>query len=930
MSEREAGDSGLGTSDSAARRYAVDPARNVVLEASAGTGKTRVLVERYVNLLLAGVAPDHILAITFTRKAAAEMRQRIVERLREASRTSQLDAGRWRDLRERLGDIGISTIDAFCLSLLREFPLEAGVDPGFDLADDTQVARLVEEALDAALRICRVRARDEDDVALVFAQLGERRLRAGLAALLSRRLVAPHVLRRFLQSGPRDLTPSRVCHDAGDRLRGVFIGLPGGLAGLRGFLRDGPMHHPAFAMMATDVEAMCAADLAPDAFDSRAQQAAFRILVDRLRGYFLTQQGEPRKAKFTGTVYNADDCDSPAAWKRHREQAAAFAPAVADAVRAFRRDLNAVLSRGVWRIFAVSLTMYQRALDEHGLLDFSGVLERAVDLLKQMEEFAQSRYRLEARYQHVLVDEFQDTSRAQWELVAQLVRSWGEGLGAAADAIAPSIFIVGDRKQSIYGFRDAEVAVLDDAAGFIEGLRPDSQSRQAITQSFRAVPALLAFVNDVFGDINQAEGQNTQARRDRFRYDESDRFPLAVRLEADATGTADTDPTRESALGLVVGATVREAADAVADEIVRLLASATVRDRQTGLARRATQADIGILFRSRDSHREFEAALERRHVSTYVYKGLGFFEAEEIQDVVALLRFLADPSSDLRAAALLRSRLIRLSDAGVMHLGPALAAAIVARTPPGALAMLADDDCAVLVKSREAVARWLSWVDRMTPTELLDAVLRDAAYHYELRGPRRLQARENLKKLRGLVRRIQNRGYATLARIAEHLDRLAVGDESNAAIDAVDAVSLMTVHAAKGLEFPIVFVVNVSRGAGGPRAPIRVAFDAANEPSVAIADYQSEADEDVPAREREELKRLLYVALTRARERLYISATLKDGACKPGRGSLGEVMPKSLVAVLAAASSGNTVTWTSSSGHAHVFAVGATPAALSS
>jgi ATP-dependent helicase/nuclease subunit A len=99
------------------------------------------------------------------------------------------------------------------------------------------------------------------------------------------------------------------------------------------------------------------------------------------------------------------------------------------------------------------------------VLDFSGVLERAVELLRQMEEFSQSRYKLEARYQHVLVDEFQDTNRAQWELVSLLVRSWGEGFGASEGALRPSIFVVGDRKQSIYGFRDAEVAVLDEAAG---------------------------------------------------------------------------------------------------------------------------------------------------------------------------------------------------------------------------------------------------------------------------------------------------------------------------------------------------------------------------------------------------------------------------------------------------------------------------------
>src|SRR5205085_4702987 len=174
--------------DQAARSASVDPSRNIILEASAGTGKTRVLVERYVNLLRAGIEPDHILAITFTRKAAAEMRARIIERLREASRQSELDLRRWRELKDHLGDIAISTIDAFCLSLIREFPLEADVDPGFELADDTEVPRLVAESLDQTLRISRVRAREDDDVALVFAQLGERRIREGLATLLDRRL----------------------------------------------------------------------------------------------------------------------------------------------------------------------------------------------------------------------------------------------------------------------------------------------------------------------------------------------------------------------------------------------------------------------------------------------------------------------------------------------------------------------------------------------------------------------------------------------------------------------------------------------------------------------------------------------------------------------------------------------------------------------
>lgn len=888
--------------DAPARAAAVDPAENVVLEASAGTGKTRVLVERYVNLLRAGVEPDHILAITFTRKAAAEMRQRIIERLREASRLSEFDAGRWRDIQGRLGDIAISTIDAFCLSLLREFPLEADVDPGFDLADDTQVPRLVSESLDAAFRICRGVAAADEDVALVFAQLGERRLRAGIAALLARRLVAPEVLRRYLARGPRDLTAAVACRNAAARLRDLFGSVRGGLDA---FLDDGPIRHPQFAMLAADVRSLAGGESPLSGPDT------FRNFVDRLRAYFLTQGGDPRGRNFTGTIFKADDCRTPDAWRRHRQAAGEIAPAVADAIRGFRRDLNVVMSRGVWRIFAIALQQYERTLDDHGVMDFAGVLDRAVRLLRDLDEFAESRLRLEARHRHVLVDELQDTSRAQWDLVLQLVRSWGEGLGAAADAIPPSIFVVGDRKQSIYGFRDADVSVVDEAAVFIEGLRPGGQPRQAITVSFRSAPSILAFVNDVFDAIVRG-APSAADRKDAFRYDDRDRFPIA----GDAAG---------GGLGVIVGATVQEAAERVADEIVSLLSGSIVRDRLTGLRREAKPADVAVLFRSRDSHRDFEAALDRRGVPTYVYKGLGFFESDEVQDVVALLRYLADPMSDLRASAFLRSRIVRLSDGAIAALGPRLAGAILDPDPPVPRAGIDAEDREVLRALRPAVGRWLAEVDRRTPVELLEDVLRETAYALEIRGARRHQARENLKKLRAMIRRAQNRGYATLARIADHLDQLAVGDESNAAIDAVDAVSLMTVHAAKGLEFPIVFVVNMTRGTGGVRPPIRVSTEAAGEASVSIADYQSEADEDASARDREETKRLLYVALTRARDRLYLSAMLKDGKFRPGNGSLAQVLPDGLKDLFVAAAADAAPVW-QGAGARHLFSSPRPPA----
>jgi ATP-dependent helicase/nuclease subunit A len=888
--------------DEDARRVAVDPRENVVLEASAGTGKTRVLVERYLNLLRAGVEPANILAITFTRKAAAEMHERIVQRLREEARLSADGRTRWRDLRDRLGEIAVSTIDAFCLSLLREFPLEANLDPGFDVADETEVPRLVELALDRTLRACVGRAPHEPELALILAQLGTSKARVGLAHLLSRRLVARGALERFLARGPRDLTIERACERALKELRLVLDTLPGGL---ERFLADGPVRHPKFQLLARTLRRL--PDLGP------SDAAAVRAALDRVRDHFLTQEGRPRRDRIH--PYSAEHATSGDRWRRHRQAVTGIASSVSRVLDLFDHDLNAILARAARAMFAIAEREYRRALDERSVLDFADLVDRALHLLGQMDEFAQSRFRLESRYHHVLVDEFQDTSRAQWALVAKLIQSWGEGFGLVHDApLQPSIFIVGDRKQSIYRFRDAEVAVMDDAAAFIEGLRPEGRARRSIRQSLRAGPRLLAFVNDVFHEVRKAEG-----RRGAFRFDETDRFPVH---DVSAAPHASAEPV----LGLTAASDPEGCAAAVADEIVRLCREETVRDRQTGLTRATRPSDIAILFRSRVSHREFEEALETRGVAAYVYKGLGFFDADEIKDLAALLRYLADPTSDLRAAALWRSRLFRLSDGGLLRLAPGLAAALAAPSVPAAAAALSSEDRAVLELARASVARWLALVDRVPLADLFDQMIADSAYAFELRGPRRAQAWENVKKLRSLVRRIQNRGYATLARIAEFLDCLHAGDESNAVIDALEAVNLMTVHASKGLEFPVVFVVNLSKGVGAPPPPVRVVDDAGEEPLVAVGRYVSDtqADDEEKMQDTEETKRLLYVAFTRARDRLYLASVLKDGEFHAGPGSLGSVMPASLARVVESAGGGpglSRVEWVSASGRPHVFRV---------
>jgi len=888
--------------DAASRAAAADPRQNVVLEASAGTGKTSVLVGRYLNLLRAGVDPANILAITFTRRAAAEMRQRIVDELRSAAAGSEDARRRWLSLRERLGELSISTIDAFCYALLREFPLEADVDPGVEMADETEVARLGDEAIDHALSIGAALRTSSPELTLLFTELATPRLRVGLAYLLAHRLEAPAAVERFLRTaGPVDADGALA--EAFDRIVAIFRTVEGGI---EGFLQSGPLGHPRFRLFSTDLRRLMSA--AP------RSEALMRSVLEEARRYFLTRAGVPRQRL---SDFRSGHWRDETLRRRHGRSVREMAPAVRDAMTRLDERVNHVLVAGLSRLGAITVSRYRQRLAERGLVDFPEALARAVSLLERMEEFSQSRFRLEARYHHLLIDEFQDTSWPQWQLISLLIDSWGEGAGLVAEGpLAPSIFVVGDRKQSIYGFRDADPAILGTAGRRIAALRQEATVRQAIATSFRSVPALLAFVNDVF-DAVPKEPRHGEG----FTFGPADRFastPVERAIAGDRA-LATADPAHEPVLGLVAAGDADEAARAVAQEIGRLVGTAVVRDRVTGVHRPVEPADIAVLFRSRESHREFEQAITASGVQTYVYKGLGFFDTDEVKDLSGLVRFLARPASSLRAAAFLRSRFVRVSDQTIRRLAPDLAGALTGAASPPAEAV-DPEDRDVLEAARRSVRRWLAVVDCLPPAELIDRILSETAYAFELAGSHRAQARENVKKFREIVRRIQNAGYASLDRLAAHVDRLSTGDESNATLDAARAVHLMTIHAAKGLEFPIVFLVNLGRGSSAVPSPLRVVSGRGErEPLVAVAGALARADDEERWREREETKRLLYVAMTRARDRLYLSSLLKDGAIRHPRGSLVDVLPEGLRILFETvwASNPEEVQWHGPSGRVH-------------
>ena len=884
--------------DSDASKNAIDPGRNVVVQASAGTGKTWVLVERYHKLLQVEVDPANILCLTFTRQAAAEMRARVVNKLREDESVDGKQ--RWQRLQDKLGDFNIDTIDAFCHALLREFPLEADLEPGFRIADETEIHRFTEDALDRVMQQAPRIAQQDSDVALTLAEMTAPQLRKSLSKELRRRIDSRKTQGLFGTKGRR--TAEQVEEATRRALQEFFQRLPGGV---ERFVKEGPIGHPRFAMLAHDLSRLSDID--------RLTGAQLRSLLERVEWHFLTlpPQRTARKQRWREKDYSVDMFPSPEDRDSHWEvvkESGKRPHNIQKVSQDFRAGLNGVQARGFCHLFSITEKAYCQSLERHGTLDFPELQDRALKLLRQMDEFARSRYRLEARYHHVLIDEVQDISQAQWDLVKLLTESWGEGLGVSLE---PSIFAVGDRKQSIYKFRNANAQVFDDVVRHISQLRAEQDVTMSIKKSFRSVRPLLNFVNDLCDELQDEE------RFDAFKYEPDDHFQIKPLTSDD----------HQLSLGLAIADEEGPCAVAVAQEIQRLLHDGEVRDKKSGKLRPVQPDDVGILFRSRASHRKFERALADQGIPAAVYKGMGFFEADESKDLLALIRFLADPASDLRTAAFLRSGFVRLSDGALQNLAPHLASALVAPVSPKQISRLDNHDRRILEQIRSAVATWLKLVDRVPAADLIDRILQEAAYVYEVPQTRVTQALENIKKMRSMVRRIQNRGYATLARIADHLDTLSMDDESNAIVEALDSVQLMTIHAAKGLEFPIVFLVNLSRGTGGGHGTrVRVVpAHGDRDPSVSVGEYKTAEDEDETVSNKEETKRLLYVATTRARDYLYFSSTLDEGVVKGRSGSIAQVLPETFLSVCERAAQApeteDTVQWTVKGKGTHSFRV---------
>ena len=747
----------------------------VFVSAGAGTGKTKVLVERFARAVCdEGIDVESILVITYTEKAAGELRSRIRAGLVERGRP---------DLARELDGAWISTIHGFCHRLLRSHPFAAGVDPRFRVLDENQGRVLRGEAFAAALTtFC---ATDDPARLRLLAVYGADGLRRMLTGVYE-----------TLRSAGRELV--------------LELGEHPGLAARVDEFREA---------------ARC---LTEDAGSGDAQRETARQAV----AYLETDVTADRLFDLGDLRLRGERAASYEEARRRLEQTALDELASAD------RDLLQELLAG----FA---SAYQDAKDRESALDFEDLQLRARDLLRDDEAI---RGREQLRFRSIMVDEFQDTNRLQCELIDLISRGPGDD----------ERFFVGDEFQSIYGFRHADVQVFRERreqAG--EGVLP-------LTMNYRSRPEVLAVVNHLFGADFGDEFQPLSASGD---------FPDPVfgapveLLVTDKSTYSGTDVHWR-----------RGEARAIAHRIRDLIAAGD-----------ATAGKIAVLFAAGTDAEWYEEELRALGVTTYRSTGRGYFGQQQVVDLLAYLRLLRNRYDDEALVSVLASPLVGISNDGLVLLRRAapkrpLFVALERELPE----TFPDRDAQLLRAFRQRYDRLTAALARLSLERLCERIISE--HDYDLAVLARWDGRRryaNLRKLARLARSYEElRGPDVEGFVRFVRDQEAVGARELEAVaeeEGGDAVRLLTIHAAKGLEFKVVVVADAGRDKAPPAAHeilalsdgrfgFRVADPITSKPRGAYA-YDA-VQEARKAEDRAERLRLYYVAMTRAIDRLIISGSI--------------------------------------------------------
>ncbi|MGZ4287860.1 MAG: UvrD-helicase domain-containing protein [Solirubrobacteraceae bacterium] len=817
------------------QRYAIDRREgDLLLDAAAGSGKTSVLVERFVRSVLEdGVAVEAILTITFTEKAAAEMRDRIRARLRALGAD---DAARATE------GAFISTIHGFCARVLRAHALAAGLDPLFVVLDEPEAARIADAAFDEALEDL---ARNEPGGVDLIAAYTPGALRNGIQSLHDELRSRGELLPSLPAIPPLDDGELAAARDA---LAAAATGLAGELAGI-----DDPGVRV--------VEAMERIARCREALEDEDEEVPWPGELDR----WSLPGGN-------GAALTTPACAS-----------------YAEALARLRATYEHHWAQGVHALLGRLLRgygeRYARRKRESSGVDFEDLELLTRELLRSDSELRE-RYR--DRFEQIMVDELQDTNAVQLELVELIARG--------------NLFTVGDAQQSIYAFRHADVELFERRGAELA----EVGARATLQTNFRSRPEILRALNATFEPLLGSHFTPlVPGRKDPAAHD-----PRVEALIADKG--ADWNPD-----GLAAPWRLAEA---------RVLSARVAEVLDDGAAAR----DVVVLTRATTDLRVYERALEARGIPTYVIGGRGYWAHPQVVDLVAYLRALANPRDEEALYTVLASPLVGISVDALVVLAAAGRAGDrdpwwVIREPEGRLDELRADDLSKLT----AFAQWFAGERAAAARSGIEQCIERAVAltGYDLAvlampgGQRRLA---NVRKLMRLAREHEAASGGELRGFLEVVEgRSGEGGpsgsrESEAPVEgeALDAVRLMTIHRAKGLEFEIVCVADLGRGPRWRAELMRVGRDGRfglrlAQPGTARREsalhYKALGDEQQQADAREE-RRLFYVAMTRAKERLIVSGAAKLDAWQSSGGPIAWLGPALLGDIDAAIEQGSGVT----------------------
>jgi ATP-dependent helicase/nuclease subunit A len=818
---------------------------SVVLSSGAGCGKTHVLTERYLAHLREGAEVGQIVAITFTERAARQMRARIrkavVGHLRGAPTDEEAET--WARHLRALETAPISTIHAFCGTLLRQYAVEAGLDPRFDVLEEVLSINLEAEATTACLQLTLTAQADVgEDLRQLVLLYGWRAVVEGVVHLLHawdeipwrRWLARPvgQIAADWVRLARSEVLPRHLAHLL--QARPALTKVP-----------DLLRRHPPQPGPMTDNVNLLLREL-PRLGEAADLPAAVKQLTEAAKVGRVGAKAWPDPVVYDQIKKAFEDFREDL---RGQELESFLPPAEG-------LEVAAEVGRRFLRVAQELVRAYRESKHTHGVVDFQDLLVLSRDLLRDRPDL---RAGLQDRYRYLLIDELQDTDPVQMELVEYLC---GGGLSSGR------LFAVGDHKQSIYRFRGADVYLFQELRR-----RMPHEGRQGLTVNFRSQPAVLDFVNALLGKhLNDYDG--LVAHHGQVNLGPCVEFLWSPRPE-DAS---------------VAEARVIEA-EWIAARIAAMIGrESLVVEREGERALRPVRAgDLVLLFRAMSNVHLYEAALRRRRLHYYLVGGRAFFAQQEIYDLLNLLRALENPQDGVSLAGTLRSPFCCVSDEALFIMGRH-PEGMWAGLKEGSEANLPADQLHPVRRARAHLQDWRAVKDRLPIAALLGRVFADSGYdaatQMEYLGDRKLA---NLWKLLDLARTFDRSGLFGLAEFIARLSDLVKSQprEEQAATqpENADVVRLMSIHQAKGAEFPVVFIPDVAAIGGGSSRPV-VEWD-----PVLGCVARPPVDEDGPGftdfthrlwrsnLEREEWHedlRTLYVACTRPHDYLVLSAALPE------------------------------------------------------